>query len=206
MKAATPFAARQAGAAVEPPARPKPAADRPCGGSRRSRRQGLGAPRPGLWAAFLLLTALSLTTAGCGPRPAVLSDPTAPPTGYARRIVLVVETGDFYPIAGAEIAVETEEPTRLLSPPGGRGRTDAQGRLELVFEPYPHYDQKVMAGGDIVADFPVRATLTISRAGRPPFQEKLNDTQTFARYADPLYQGLDRDPVSEPTYHHIAVP
>jgi len=63
-----------------------------------------------------------------------------------------------------------------------------------------------MAGGDIVADFPVRATLTVSRAGRTAFQETLNDTQTFARYADPLYQGLDRDPVNEPTYHHIRVP
>lgn len=158
---------------------------------------------------LLIILALGLwvlLAGGCGPRPAVLSDPTAPPTGYQRRIVLVVETGDFYPIAGAEIAVEVEEPTLLISPAGGRGRTDSQGSLELVFEPYPHYDRQVMAGGDIIADFPVKATVTVSRSGRPAFTRKIDDSQTFARYADPLYQGLNRDPVDEATHLYITVP
>lgn len=149
---------------------------------------------------------LLLSLAGCGPRPAALSDPTAPPTGYLRRMVVVVETSDFHPVAGAEVAVTVEGPTVLVSPAGGRGRTDGRGALELVFEPHPHYDQKVLAGGDIVADFPVRGRLTISRAGRATFTVELNDSQTFARYADPLYQGLNRDPVAEPTYLHISVP
>ena len=139
---------------------------------------------------------------GCGPRPAVLADPTAPPTGYQRRIIVVAESRDFYPIAGAEILVEVEEPTLLISPIGGRGRTNSKGELELVFEPHPHYDRKVMAGGDIVADFPVRAKVTVGRA----HTETINDTQTFARFADPLYQGLNRDPLTDATHHFITIP
>lgn len=133
----------------------------------------------------------------------MLSDPTAPPTGYQRKITVVLEREGFYPVAGAEVRIETEEPTRLVSPAGGRGRTDSSGALALIFEPPPHYDQKVLAGGDIVAEFPVKARLIVGRGGSV---HRINDTQTFARYADPLYQGLNRDPEPEVTYHHIMLP
>lgn len=149
----------------------------------------------------LALVLAALTAWGCAPSPAVLRDPTAPPTGYQRRMVLVLERPGFYPAAGVEVRVEVEAPTRLVSPASGRGRTDGRGALELVFEPLPRYDEAALRGGDVVAEFPVKATLIIGGGRR----EILEDHQTFARYADPLYQGLNRDPESQTTYHHITL-
>lgn len=151
--------------------------------------------------AALLALAGMLLAWGCSSRPAALKDPTAPPTGYQRRMVLVVERPGFYPAAGVEVRVEVEGTTRLVSPASGRGRTNGQGALELVFEPLPHYDQAALRGGDIVAEFPVKAVLTFGGGAR----QVLEDRQTFARYADPLYQGLNRDPEDKPTYHHFTL-
>lgn len=150
-------------------------------------------------AALLALTGLALAW-GCSSRPAALKDPTAPPTNYQRRMVLVLERSGFYPAAGVEVQVKVEGPARLVSPASGRGRTNAQGALELIFEPVAHYDQAALRGGDVVAEFPVKATLSIGGVRRV-----LEDRQTFARYADPLYQGLNRDPETKPTYHHITL-
>lgn len=153
-----------------------------------------------------IATRLSLVLAGiflvwgCSSRPAVLRDPTAPPTDYQRRMVVVLERPGFYPAAGVAVRVEVEGPTRLVSPASGQGRTNAQGALELVFEPVAHYDQAALRGGDIVAEFPIKATLSIGGVRRV-----LEDRQTFARYADPLYQGLNRDPETKATYHHITL-
>ncbi len=154
---------------------------------------------------LLSLTAAVAILAGCGPRPAALTDPTAPPPGYQRRIMLVVERADFSPVAGAEVSIEVEEPTRLISPAGGRGRTDARGGLELVFAPLPHYDRAAAKAGDIVVDFPVKAKLTVG-GGRGALVRYLDDRESFARYADPLYQGLSRDPETGLTYYNIAMP
>lgn len=148
----------------------------------------------------LALTGILLAW-GCSSRPAALKDPTAPPTGYQRRMVVVLERPGFHPAAGVEVRVETEGPTRLVSPASGRGRTNGQGALELVFEPLPHYDQATLRGGDVVAEFPIKATLTLGGGVR----RVLEDRQTFARYADPLYQGLNRDPETKPTYHHFTL-
>ncbi|MDR0881878.1 MAG: hypothetical protein LBP55_04990 [Candidatus Adiutrix sp.] len=160
------------------------------------------APRPVCLCLAGLVMALFL--AGCGPRSAVLTDPTAPPVGYQRQITVVLERANFRPVAGAEVAIEVEAPTRLISPASGRGRTDSQGALELVFEPVPRYGPEALKSGDIVADFPLRATLTIG--GRGGLQRVIDDRQTFARYADPLYQGLNRDPEPGPTYLQMTIP
>lgn len=154
-------------------------------------------------AAALLGLALTgiLLVWGCSSRPAALKDPAAPPAGYQRRLVVVLERPGFYPAAGVEVRVEVEGAARLVSPASGRGRTNGQGALELVFEPWPHYDQAALRGGDVVAEFPVKASLIIGGGTR----RALEDRQTFARYADPLYQGLNRDPETKPTYHHITL-
>lgn len=162
--------------------------------------------RPKLTLLIFWLALWAILAGGCGPKPAALSDPTAPPSGYQRRIVLMVESNNYYPVPGAGVIVKVEEPTSLISPADGQGRTDAKGSLELVFVPYPHYDRQVLAGGDIIADFPVKATVTVSRPGRPAVTKIIDDTQTFARYADPLYQGLNRDPADEATHLYITVP
>ncbi|MDR3037943.1 MAG: hypothetical protein LBV21_01420 [Candidatus Adiutrix sp.] len=147
---------------------------------------------------WVLLAALALA---CGGRRGI-DDPTAPPADYLRRLVLVLERPDFRPAAGVDISVETEPPTRLVSPAGGSGRTDGRGRLELVFAPPPRYDQAALAGGDIIVDFPVRARLTLGGA----LTRDIDDRETFARYADPLYQGLNRDPEPGPTPVVITLP
>ena len=149
----------------------------------------------------LLLTAALMAAAGCAPRPAVIADPTAPPAGYQRHIMLVVETADFRPVAGAEVRVEVEGPTRLIHPAAGRGRTDGRGGLELVFEPLPNYDQGALVGGDIIVEFPIKAFVTVGGSAR----RVIDDRETFARYADPLYQGLNRDPEPGITYYQVTV-
>jgi len=142
---------------------------------------------------------------GCSGRPVPLSRPTAPVEGYQRRITVVLERGDFRPLPGMRIDVEVEEPSILVKPAGGSGRTNGQGALALVFEPKPHYDQKAWAGDDIIVEFPVKAKLTIHRPGQAPLVRYLNDRESFARYADPLYQGLNRDPEPGETYLTIKV-
>ena len=152
------------------------------------------------------LTLLVLALGGCSAKPAVLSDPTAPPAGHQRQIMLVVETAGFHAAAGAEVTVETEAPTRLVSPVDGRGRTNGQGGLLLIFEPLPNYDDAVLAGGDVLADFPIKAKITVRQGGRTLAARMLTDRETFARYADPLYQGLNRDPEAGVTYYNIILP
>ncbi len=178
----------------------------------RAGRSGRGgavfppAPLPGLFPGLLLTVLLAGLLAGCGPRPAELTDPAAPRAGYQRRIMVVLERADFRPVAGAEVRIEVEAPTRLVSPAGGRGRTNAQGGLELVFEPLPEYDRSAAKAGDVVVDFPVRAKLTIGGAGKGAMVRWIDDRETYARYADPLYQGLSRDPETGMTYYSLIVP
>lgn len=176
-----------------------------CPPEHPDRRAG-GATSPAPWAATLLAVLLAVLMAGCGPRPAELTDPAAPRAGYQRRIMLVLERADFRPVAGAEVRIEVEAPTRLVSPAGGRGRTNAQGGLELVFEPSPEYDRSAAKAGDVVVDFPVRAKLLIGGAGKGALVRWIDDRETYARYADPLYQGLSRDPESGLTYYSVLVP
>lgn len=154
----------------------------------------------------LLAALLSLALAGCA---AVsrekLSRPEAP-AAYQRAIMLVLERPDFSPVAGAAVRIESETPTRLLKPAGGTGRTDARGGLELLFEPLPHYEQSAWAGGDIIVDYPVKARIFIDRPGRASLEVLLDDRESFARYADPLYQGLNRDPEPGLTYYTVTLP
>ncbi len=155
-----------------------------------------------IWALTLVaLTALG----GGGPRRPVLADPTAPPGGYQRKIVLLLQRPDFRPIVGARVKIAAEAPTRLVSPAAGEGRTDANGNLEMIFEPLPHYDQKALSGGDIIAEFPIKADLTITGVPGSPLVRVIDDKESFARYADPLFQGLDRDPEAEATYYRLTI-
>ena len=143
---------------------------------------------------------------GCSPTPATLADPTAPKPGYQRHIMLVLERPNFSPIAGAQVSIAVEAPTKLISPASGQGRTNSKGGLELIFAPLPHYDETVALGGDVVADFPIVAKLTVKRAGRAPVILDFRDKETFARYADPIYRGLSRDPKAEITYYNLVLP
>jgi hypothetical protein len=161
------------------------------------RKKTFRAGRPSAVPALVLVIALALVP-GCGVR-RIPPYGTPPPESYLRRLVLVVERADFRPAAGTPVLIETAPSTKLLSPAGGRGLTDAQGRLELVFAPRPEPNEAARAGGDVIVDYPVRATLTLP-GGRTL---TLEDRETFARYADSAYQGLNRDPSETPAYYVI---
>lgn len=152
--------------------------------------------------AFLLAAVFG----GCSSRSAARLNRPMAPEAYQRRIVLVVETAGFRPVAGAEVTIETQEPTQLVSPAGGKGRTDGRGALTLVFDPPADYDKSAWAGGDIIVDYPVKAKLLIKGPGRSTAERYLDDRETFARYDDPLYQGLNRDPEPGLTYYTVVVP
>ncbi|MDR2725036.1 MAG: hypothetical protein LBC90_03005 [Candidatus Adiutrix sp.] len=156
--------------------------------------------RPDLSAVLIFMAVLALAC-GCG-GPRVPPPGAEPPEGYLRRLVLVLEGADHRPVAGAAVNIETGPSARLLSPAEGRGRTDGQGRLELVFAPRPHPNEAARAGGDVIVDYPVQAVLTLP-GGR---LLTLDDRETFARYADARYQGLDRDPETRPVYYLISLP
>jgi len=154
--------------------------------------------RPGCPAAFLVL--LAALAAACGHRTPPPGD--FPPEGYLRRLVLVLEEADYRPAAGAPVEIETGPSARLVSPAGGRGVTDGRGRLELIFAPEPRPNEVARAGGDVIVDYHIQAVLTLP-GGRIL---NLDDLETFARYADARYQGLDRDPETGPAYYVISLP
>ena len=148
----------------------------------------------------LLMAALAALAWGCGHRAPPPGD--KPPQDYVRHLVLVVERAGYRPAAGVPVIIETGPLTELLSPAEGRGLTDGRGRLELVFATRPQTHKAARAGGDVIVDYPVQAVLTL-----PGGQAlTLDDRETFARYADAFYQGLNRDPETGPVHYVISLP
>ena len=152
------------------------------------------------WGAALALALALALAPGCSGRR--LPQPGAePPEGYLRHLILVLERADYRPAAGVPLTIEVDPPARLVSPDGGRGVTDGQGRLELVLAPAPEPNEAALAGGDVLVDYPVLAVLTLPGGRRMT----LEDRETFARYADTRYQGLNRDPETKPVYYVISL-
>ena len=158
-------------------------------------------PKPGRSIVLVFMAFLAaLLAGGCGRRTPPPGD--KPPEDYLRRLVLVLERADYRPAAGVPVEIETGPSAVLVSPAEGRGRTDGQGRLELVFAPRPQPDEAARAGGDVVVDYPVQAVLVLP-GGRVL---TLDDRETFARYVDARYQSLNRDPETRPIYYLINLP
>jgi hypothetical protein len=123
-----------------------------------------------------------------------------------RRLVLIfTREGTRAPLAGARAQVEVTPPTRLLSPASGQAVTDADGVLALTLAPVAQYDQSALKAGDIAVDYPIALKVTMLRDGRELTWD-VTDNQSFARYRDPLYQGLDRDPDEAPAYLTLTAP
>jgi hypothetical protein len=111
-----------------------------------------------------------------------------------RRLLLTFESeSGFSALAHQKVTVTVKPPATLLSPPSGSGRTDAYGQLEVVIEPIGIYDRKALKGGDIVVDYPAELTVALT-LGSKIYEWDLDGHDSFARYGDPLYRGLDRDP------------
>lgn len=123
-----------------------------------------------------------------------------------RRLVLVFQREKTYsPVAGAKVQIEVAPPARLLKPESAVGVTDADGTLALVLEPVAKYDESALKAGDIAVDYPLALTVTMARDEKLLTWD-LSDNQSFARYRDPLYQGLNRDPDPAPAFMTLTLP
>jgi hypothetical protein len=123
-----------------------------------------------------------------------------------RRLTLIFEReGDFRPLAGREVRLTVLAPAKLVSPADGRGVTDAAGRLEARVEPTAVYDRSALKTGDVVVEFPVFMTALMAIDGAV-YEWDIDDRESFARYQDPLYRGLNRDPGAEPLRLTLTLP
>ena len=193
---------------------PCPGTDSPGTNSPGSNTPGTNTPGPGpgpagrlpRLAAITLLSALIFTAC---PWPGkyedkLLENQVTPPA--PKVFILTFEReSDFTALAGRQVTVAAKEPAVLISPENGRGRTGPDGRLEIIVEPPAIYDRKALKGGDIVVDYPAEITVTLD-AGQAVYEWDLDGRDSFARYSDPLYRGLDRDPDPSPLNLTLTIP
>jgi hypothetical protein len=123
-----------------------------------------------------------------------------------RRLVLTFEReSNFTALAHRRVTVTVKAPATLISPASGSGLTDSSGKIEIVVEPVAIYDRKALKSGDIVVDYPAQLTVAIA-ADSKVYEWDLDGHDSFARYGDPLYRGLDRDPDTSDLYLTLTVP
>ncbi|MDR0354137.1 MAG: hypothetical protein LBJ64_00095 [Deltaproteobacteria bacterium] len=131
-----------------------------------------------------------------------LIGPQAPASSLKKIFLSFENERSFAALANRQVTVSVAEPAALLSPKGGRAQTDAQGKLEVVVEPAAVYDRSALKSGDIVVDYPARVTISMM-IGSDAYEWDIDCHDSFARYSDPLYRGLDRDP--DPTPLHLTL-
>jgi hypothetical protein len=158
----------------------------------------------------LVLLSLGLTAlAACSPSPSkfqnTLSGSQAPIIEQRRLIVTFEREINYTPVANCEVFVDLKGPSKLISPSSGRGRTNGAGQLEISIEPVGIYDQNALKNGDIVVEYPADITFSIT-LGETTYEWDLDHLESFARYQDPLYQGLNRDPDTAPISMTLTVP
>jgi hypothetical protein len=161
-----------------------------------------------LWLSiFLVLTFLSFSASCVAPNRyrSGLEAPLAPIYKERRLTIIFERENDFSSLANIDINIILDSPAKLISPAVGLGRTNQEGRLELIIEPVAVYDQHTLKGEDVIIDYP--AILTISfNDGSKIYEWKIDASESFARYQDPLYQGLNRDPDSAPYLVTLTIP
>ncbi|MDR2368127.1 MAG: hypothetical protein LBF58_08485 [Deltaproteobacteria bacterium] len=163
-------------------------------------------PWPLALALAALLAAALLPACASPPRYEDALLETQVKSAFPRRLLLTFEReSNFSVLAHREVTVAVKPPATLLSPPSGTGRTDASGQLEIVVEPVAIYDRKAIKGGDLVVDYPVELTVSIV-ADSAVYEWDLDGHDSFARYSDPLYRGLDRDPDASALNLTLTVP
>jgi hypothetical protein len=134
-----------------------------------------------------------------------LAGPEAPPSPDRELVLTFERESDFSPLAGHRVEVTLKGPGRLVAPAGGEAVTDRAGRLTIVVSPVAEYDRSALKTGDIVIEYPVDLTVAMV-VGRTTFEWDLDARQSFARYQDPLYQGLNRDPGDGPLHLTLTIP
>jgi hypothetical protein len=141
----------------------------------------------------------------------VAAVPSGPPEALAaefpeRRLVLVFEDQrSFRPLSGRKVKILLSQPAALVLPADGAAVTGPAGSVEVVYRPVAVYDESALAAGDVVADYPAVLFITMEAPGED-LEWQVDDTLSYARYRDPLYQGLDRDPDPGPSYVNLFLP
>jgi hypothetical protein len=154
--------------------------------------------------AGLLLGIMLLSACSIPARDSNLQGET--PSFSARTLILVFEReGSYQPITGAPVTLSLKAPAQLLAPPSGEAVTGPQGEVELTYKPVAIYDQPALNDGDIIADFPAEISVTLKTSAGEVFEWDLEDNLSYARYQDPLYQGLNRDPDPGPVYLNLIL-
>lgn len=156
------------------------------------------------WLVFFLGSICELFLPGCvsqNPRALV---PTVPDI-TTRKLVLVFEREKNYrPIPLGQVTLSVSAPVKLLSP--SQGKTNPDGSFLVSYEPIAIYDQNALEVGDIVIDYPAVIYVKLETADGLVFNWELSDHMSYARYADPLYQGLNREPTPGPIYYNLSIP
>jgi hypothetical protein len=114
--------------------------------------------------------------------------------------------GDYSPLAGKKVKIRISSPAELLVPASGEAVTDSQGAVRVIYAPVSRYDEKAMAAGDLIIDYPAILYVSMSLPPYQDFEWQLDDSQSFASYGDPLYRGLDRTPDEGPFYINLFLP
>jgi hypothetical protein len=125
------------------------------------------------------------------------------PVGNQKKMVLTFEReSNFAILSQREVTIEVQAPATLVSPQSNQIWTDSAGQVELLIDPVAIYDRSALKSGDIVVDYPVQLTVALTD-GSTVYEWDLDGHDSFARYQDPLYRGLDRDP--DPTTLNLTL-
>jgi hypothetical protein len=123
-----------------------------------------------------------------------------------KRLLLTFEReSNFQVLAHRQVTVIAKDTATLISPANGSGLTDSAGQIEIVVEPIAIYDRKAIKGGDLVVDYPAELTVSLTD-GSNIYEWDLDGHESFARYQDPLYRGLDRDPDTSVLHLTLTIP
>ncbi|MDR2200211.1 MAG: hypothetical protein LBR53_12355 [Deltaproteobacteria bacterium] len=129
---------------------------------------------------------------------------TETPSFSERALVLVFERERGYlPVSGARVEIKLRPPAALLSPADGRATTASDGSVRLSYRPVAVYDQPALNDGDVIADYLADFTVILETGGGETWEWNFRDDVSYARYQDPLYQGLNRDPDSGPRHVNL---
>jgi hypothetical protein len=158
---------------------------------------------------FIFLAIGLFMALGCSPSPtkftSTLFGPQAPIINKRQLRLAFEKESNYTPLANCDVYVSLKGPSKLLSPPSGHGRTDEAGQLEIAIEPVGIYDKSALNNGDIVVEYPADITVSLTY-NSIKYEWDIDHFESFARYQDPLYQGLNRDPDTTPILLTLTIP
>ncbi|MFH1092382.1 MAG: hypothetical protein V1742_12515, partial [Pseudomonadota bacterium] len=141
------------------------------------------------WVFLGLLTIISL------PGPAASVGLEAPPMHYLRGVEFAVTDLSGRPLPGVKADLNPAW-GRVATP--GKLLSDQSGLIRFQFEPVIENPMAGLLVRDVFLLYRMVFAYRLSKEGYLDLDGQMEDDQEFARMADPLYQGLNRDPTSKP--------